>query len=51
MNDYERELWVINTESLYLAQKHSRMSMRKFLRVNREAIDGLIAGETGGMSR
>lgn len=47
MNDKERELWVSNTEALYLAQRHSRMSMRKFLKEHRAEIDRFIKLQTG----
>jgi hypothetical protein len=39
MNDDEREDWVNNVESLYFWWKGSGLSMRNFIRQNREAID------------
>lgn len=47
INDHERELWVINTESLYHAWQTFRGPMREFLRVNREAIDAYINLQLG----
>ena len=42
MNNTERELWVLNDEGLYLDFKRSRLSMRNFLKENRELIDQYI---------
>ena len=42
MNNQERELWVLNDEGLYMDYKHSRQSMRDFLKENREFIDKYI---------
>ena len=42
LNDNERELWVRNDEFLYSMWRGSGMSMRKFLRANRAAIDNVI---------
>ena len=43
MNDTERELWVNNNESVYLAWKLSGLSMRNFIREKRKQIDSFIA--------
>lgn len=43
MNDTERERWVLNDEFLYNRWKRSRLSMRKFVRTEREDIDSYIA--------
>ena len=42
MNNTERELWVLNDEGLYWDYTHSRLSMRNFLKENREFIDKYI---------
>jgi hypothetical protein len=42
MNNRERELWVNNDEGLYLWWKRSRLSLRNFIRENREELDALI---------
>jgi hypothetical protein len=42
LNDHERELWVANDEGLYLWHRRSRLSMRRFLRENRDEIDAAI---------
>lgn len=47
-NDEERENWVNNDEGLYLLQRHSRLSMRNFIRQNRELIDGCIDNVCSG---
>ncbi len=41
-NDRERELWVSNDEGLYNWWKDSGLSMRNFLRQNREELDQII---------
>lgn len=45
LNDHERELWVANDEGLYNMQQSSRLSMRTFIRQNRELIDDVIRGQ------
>ena len=47
MNDTEREQWVLNDEGLYLDFKRSRLSMRNFLKENREFIDKYIEEQIG----
>jgi len=42
MNDDDRELWVNNDEGMYNWHRHSRLSMRQFLRQNRDQIDAAI---------
>lgn len=42
MNDRERELWVSNDEGLYNWHRRSRLSMRRFIRENREELDAII---------
>lgn len=44
-NDHERELWVSNSEPLYNWWQDSGLSMRNFLRQNREALDRIIEDE------
>jgi len=45
MNNEERELWVLNDETLYNDFKRSRKSMKVYLRFNREEIDEYIKGQ------
>lgn len=47
-NDSEREQWIANDEGLYKEQKRSGLSMRDFIRTNREAIDELIDNVVSG---
>ena len=42
MNDSERELWVLNDESLYHDQRHSHLSMTAYIRSNRAELDAYI---------
>ena len=42
MNDDKREQWVNNDEGLYNWHRSSKLSMRKFLRENRNQIDSAI---------
>jgi hypothetical protein len=42
MNDRERQDWINNDEMLYIEQRQSGLSMRAFIRANREAIDRYI---------
>jgi hypothetical protein len=42
MDDDERKLWIMNEEGLYREWIRSRLSMTKFCRENRKAIDALI---------
>lgn len=42
MNDRERELWVLNDEGLYNWWKSTRMTMRNFIRENREELTAAI---------
>ena len=44
MNNRERELWVLNDESLYNWFKASKKSMSLFLKENREELDLYIKG-------
>lgn len=44
MNDEERALLVDNDEGLYYAQQRSGLSMRKFVRQNRELINQVAQG-------
>ena len=44
MNNAEREMWINNDESLYLMRQRSRLSMIKFIKENKEAIDDHIKG-------
>lgn len=41
-NDDERRQWVDNDEGLYLWFRRSRLSMREFIRQNRQEIDSAI---------
>ena len=51
MNNKEREMWVRNDEWLYLwwirsrDNKGKKLSISKFIKVNREGIDRYIKGE------
>jgi hypothetical protein len=47
-NDEERRQWVSNDEGLYNLYRCGRVSMRKFVRDNRELIDGVIDQVTSG---
>ena len=42
MNNNERENWINNDESLYNLWKSSRLSMRNFIKANKEEIDHAI---------
>lgn len=44
MNNTEREMWVLNDYGLYTWFKSSRLSMTKFLKINRDEIDKAIKG-------
>lgn len=46
MNNNDREEWVDNNEGWYLAFRRSKLSMRAFLKENREAIDEDIKRKT-----
>lgn len=51
MNDSERELWVLNTEALYLAmlawRRRNRGGMRGFIRAHRDEIDRIARKSMG----
>jgi len=47
MNNNEREQWINNDEGLYLWWKRSRLSMREFIRQNRDEIDSCISRALG----
>lgn len=42
INYREREMWVLNDEGLYLDQQRSRLSMREYIKQNKEMIDAII---------
>ena len=42
INDTDREGWVDNDEGLHQMQRRSRLSMRRFVRENRDLIDSVI---------
>lgn len=42
INDEERRQWVLNDEGLYLEQRRSRLSLRRWIRGNRSFIDEVI---------
>ena len=42
MNDTERAQWVDNDEGLYNWKRSTRLSMREFVKQNREEIDSCI---------
>lgn len=42
MDDRERELWVLNDESLYSWHRQSRQPMREFIRENRAELTQII---------
>jgi len=46
-NDEDRAQWIANYEPLYLWQRNSKMGLRKFIRVHRSEIDGIIDRELG----
>ena len=48
INDEERRLWIDNDEGLYNWQPSSGLSMRKFIRENREEIDRVIRNVVDG---
>jgi hypothetical protein len=48
INDEERRQWIENDEGLYLWKRSSKLSMREFIRENREAIDAVINAITSG---
>ena len=45
LNDHEREMWTLNSESLYRAWKRSHLPMRRFIRENRAVLDSCIFSE------
>lgn len=45
MNDINRGKYVLNDEGLYDLQRRSRMSMKKWVRENRQLIDECISGK------
>lgn len=42
MNDDERELWVLNDPALHYSWKNSKLSIRQFIRQNRQMLTELI---------
>lgn len=42
MNNNDREQWVNNDEGLYNEKRRSGMSMRNFIKANKELIDEVI---------
>lgn len=48
MNNDERHEWISNDEGLYRWWKGTRLSMRTFIRENREAIDRCIKATLDG---
>ena len=48
MNDAERRLWVLNDEGLYVEWQRSKLSLRQFIRENRQFIDGVIGNVVSG---
>jgi hypothetical protein len=51
INDEDRRQWIENDEGLYLWQRRSGLSMRKFIRENRAEIDEVIRNVTSGSRR
>jgi len=47
-NDEERRQWIENDEGLYDTQRASGLSMREFIRQNREFLDSVIETVTSG---
>ena len=43
LNNEEREMWIMNDESLYNFWKSSKMSIKKFIREYRKEIDQYIS--------
>lgn len=48
INDEERRVWILNDEGLYRMQQSSRLSMKKFIRENRQMIDEIILNVRDG---
>ena len=48
LNDKDREQWIMNDEGLYNWFRSSRLSMRNFIRQNREKLDECINRVTSG---
>lgn len=48
INDKDRRDWVLNDEGLYLDQRRSKLSMREYIRQNRELIDKVINNVVDG---
>ena len=48
INDEERRLWILNDEGLYTWHRSSRLSLREFIRQNREELDRCIRNVTEG---
>jgi hypothetical protein len=48
LNDKDREQWIMNDEGLYNWFRSSRLSMRNFIRQNREELDECINRVTSG---
>lgn len=47
MNNNERENWINNDEGLYLWKRSTRLSMREFIKQNRDELDALIRKALG----
>jgi hypothetical protein len=47
LNDDDRRQWIDNNEGLYLWHRRTGLSVRAFIRANREEIDAIIRDELG----
>jgi hypothetical protein len=47
LNDTERAQWIANDEGLYNWQRSSRLSVRAFIKANRDELDGIIRERLG----
>jgi len=45
--DHERELWIMNDESLYHWWRSTRLSMRKFIKIYKDDINRAIKERLG----
>jgi len=47
LNNHERKLWIDNNEYLYNLKKFSGLSVKNFIKENKELIDGIIRNAIG----
>jgi len=48
MNDTDRTQWIENDEGLYNWKRSTRLSMREFLKQNRQELDRIIGATISG---